>query len=185
MGARAEFEYECLTILTKFSCHVAAYAGYMRKATHLFVNQFLGVNVHPADLTIRLDNGKPKFRGDKAVRNALREGEKELRSTTHIITEKVDCGPVLMVSGPLEVKYPIPDEIIEQMAESYQDKLKEIGDWEIFPKTLEYMADGKYSRDEKGNLYFDGNPISNGVRLNYINEIIYPKTFTLNPAIGQ
>jgi folate-dependent phosphoribosylglycinamide formyltransferase PurN len=169
MDARAEYEWQCVKVLDRFDCTVAAYAGYMRKATPALVNSFLGINVHPADLTIKGENGKPKYRGDHAVLDAMQAGEKEIRSTTHIVEEKVDCGSVLMVSAPVNVECnlaELSDAGKKVTAARYQDDLKGVGDWVIFPKTLEYIADGRFAADdEMHNLYFDGNPIPNGVRL--------------------
>jgi len=165
MPTREEYEKECMKVLNEFHCTVAAYAGYMRKATPVFVNSFLGVNVHPADLTIKREDGKPKYRGDHVVEDAIKEGEKEIRSTTHIVSEKVDCGKILMVSSPVQIEYPILDKNCKNLAQLYQDKLKEVGDWIIFTRTLEYIADGRFARNSNGELYFDGTPIPNGVRL--------------------
>ncbi len=165
MNTRREYERECLRVLNEFECTAAAYAGYMRKATSAFVHSILGVNVHPADLTIKGNDGRPKYRGDHAVRDAIQAGEKSIRSTTHLVTEKVDCGPILMVSAPFPVVHPISDEILGEMAGRYQDALKERGDWVIFPRTLEYIADGRFAIDEQRRVYFDGKEIPQGVRL--------------------
>ncbi|MFH1710989.1 MAG: formyltransferase family protein [Nanoarchaeota archaeon] len=166
LKVRKQWEKECMKVLNEFECTVAAYAGYMRKATSVFVNSFIGVNVHPADLTIKGEDKKPKYRGDHVVLDAIRAGEKEIRSTTHLVSNKVDCGKILMVSSPIKVKYPISDDPIETIAGDYQDKLKKAGDWIIFPKTLEYLADGRFAQNhQNGRLYFDGTPIPNGVKL--------------------
>ncbi|MBU3913779.1 MAG: formyl transferase [Nanoarchaeota archaeon] len=165
MDTRKEYERECMRVLNEFECAVAAYAGYMRKATSVFVNSFLGVNIHPADLTIKSPDGKPRYRGDHVVKDAIQAGEKVIRSTTHLVADKVDCGSILMVSAPLPINYPISDSMLDKIAGHYQDALKERGDWIIFPRTLEYIADGRYARDKKGILYFDGEKIPNGVRL--------------------
>ena len=51
-------------------------------------------------------------------------------------------------------------------AESYnQERLKENGDWIIFPKTIEYIARGRFGQDESGLLYYNGEPIPKGLRL--------------------
>lgn len=122
------------------------------------------------DLTIVDEHGKRKYRGDKAVRKAILAGERELRATTHLITEEVDGGPVLMVSAPLSVElpphfYPCDSELVTMVAEQHQARLKEVGDWVIFPRTLQYLAGGRFAKDEAGLLHFDGRPIPNGVRL--------------------
>jgi folate-dependent phosphoribosylglycinamide formyltransferase PurN len=165
MRARRDWEGECMDVLNKFSCSVAAFAGYMRKATPIFVDSFLGINVHPADLRILGENGKPKYRGDHAVLDAIKAGEKEIRSTTHIITNDVDCGPILMVSAPLQVQYPRLDGLIREIADNYQNRLKQIGDWKIFPQTLEFIANGRFAMNEKKQLYFDGKKVNNGIIL--------------------
>jgi len=168
MDARAEYEERCVNVLDQFDVNAAAYAGYMRKATDVLTNSFLGINVHPADLSIKRQDGKPKYRGDHAVLDALNAGEKQIRSTTHIVEKDVDCGGILMISAPVNVKYN-PAELStpgkEVTASRYQDKLKEVGDWVIFPRTLQYIAEGRYATDENKNLYFDGKPIPDGVRL--------------------
>ncbi|MFH1212413.1 MAG: formyltransferase family protein [Candidatus Woesearchaeota archaeon] len=165
MDARRDFELFCSFVLKPFCCTAAAYAGYMRKATPVFVNAYLGVNVHPADLTLLGADGRPKYRGAHAVRDAIAAGETELRSSTHLVTGAVDCGPVLMVSPSVTVRGNIDYDILDRLAKAFQDALKEKGDWVIFPKTLEYIADGRFARDETGQLYFDGREIHAGLRI--------------------
>jgi len=164
MAARYEYEEQCMKALEGFNCPVAAFAGYMRKASGVFLNSFLAINVHPADLTIKGPDGKPKYRGDHAVLDALKAGEKEIRATTHIAEKEVDCGRILMISKPVIVTHK-PSEITPEIADEYQEKLKEVGDWDIFPRTLQHIAEGRFARDGKDELYFDGRFIPNGVRL--------------------
>lgn len=161
---RKEFDTEIVRALWPFAAHVAAYAGYMSAASSVLVNALLGVNVHPADLTVRDVDGTPKYRGDRAVLNALKAGEKTLRASTHIIAEEIDQGPVLMVSAPLPVVM-VDGKSLEQLADEHQDRLKEIGDWKIFPLTLQFLAEGRFAKDESGLLHFDGQPIPNGWRM--------------------
>jgi phosphoribosylformylglycinamidine synthase len=68
------------------------------------------------------------------------------------------------LSAPMEVVLP-KGRSIDEVADQNQNLLKEKGDWVIFPKTIEYIAKGLYAFDEKGNLYFDGQPILKGRRL--------------------
>lgn len=157
LSIRPEFDTGTVEALKQFNASVAAYAGYMKIATDPLIKAFLGVNVHPADLSI-MEGDKRKYTGDHAVRDAIKAGETEIRATTHLIEPEVDYGRILMISPPVLVN---PDSSFDEN----QDRLKEKGDWVIFPQTLEWLADGRYSQDEKGNLHFDSEPIPNGVRL--------------------
>jgi hypothetical protein len=97
-------------------------------------------------------------------------GEKTLRSTTHIVEPDVDCGRVLMLSRQVRVSLPndselrVPDQA-KAIAARHQKLLKETGDWEILPLTIEYIAKGRYSIDDAGGLYFDSLPVPQGVKL--------------------
>ncbi len=51
-------------------------------------------------------------------------------------------------------------------AESHnQERLKERGDWVIFPKTIEDIGRGRFAQNETGDLYYDGIPIPKGWRM--------------------
>ncbi|MDP4039257.1 MAG: formyltransferase family protein [Candidatus Pacearchaeota archaeon] len=169
LTVRAEFDEGTVEALKPFNVNVAAYAGYMSIATPVLIDAFLGVNVHPADLSV-MDGDKRKYIGDHAVRDAIVAGEKQLKATTHIIEQQVDCGRILMVSAPLDVNLPEGFDLnnkdqVNSVSDVHQNRLKEVGDWVIFPRTLEYLADGRYSQDEQGKLYFEDKPISQGLML--------------------
>ncbi len=159
---REEFDNETLNMLAPYDCRVAALGGYGLFVSRVILEQMLTINVHPADLSIE-KNGKRVYTGNKAVRLQLIAGEPFLRSTMHIVDELEDHGPMLMRSAPLNVQYPISNNILDVMAGLYQEALKTIADWVIYPKTLEFIADGRYARDRQGNLYFDGRQIPDGV----------------------
>lgn len=164
LGARRAFDTRTTSWLRNEEIDCIALAGYMSIITTPLINGFLGVNVHPADLSIMQD-GKRKYTGDNAVRDALSAGEREIRATTHLVTRRVDQGPLLMISSPVQVIQPVFDDVLDTMAKAYQDKLKEVGDWQIFPKTLELIADGSFQQDTQGTLHFVGKPVPQGVRL--------------------
>lgn len=163
--------YDSLTVqaLAPYGARVAAYAGYMSIATDPLLDKFLGVNVHPADLSI-MEGERRKYTGDHAVRDAILAGERQLRSSTHLIEHRVDYGKVFMISVPLDVRLPADfdpqhNDLVKKVSDEHQNRLKEVGDWVIFPKTLLYLAEGRYAWDEEGHLYFDNEPIPCGVRL--------------------
>ena len=169
MALRAEFDAATVKALGPFEAKAAAYAGYMSVATRPLIDAFLGINVHPADLSVERD-GKRRYTGDHAVRDAIRAGEKEIRSTTHIIEPVVDGGRLLAISPPVNVEItPGADlsdrETAKRVAVEHQERLKQAGDWVVFPWTLEGIAEGRIAQDGAGLLHFDGKPIPRGIRM--------------------
>jgi folate-dependent phosphoribosylglycinamide formyltransferase PurN len=168
--AREAFDRQTVEALRPFGATVAAYGGYMSIATAPLIGAFLGINVHPADLSIEHPDGRRKYVGHHAVRDAILAGEITISACTHIIEPEVDGGKILIISPPIEViikpdwDLGLPEDI--QKAEAFnQERLKEHGDWVIFPRTLEDIASGKFAKDESGNLYYEENPIPRGWRL--------------------
>jgi len=178
-AVREEFDRNTVELLKPYNCTVAAMAGYMRIVTDALMDAYLCVNVHPGDLSIVDENGRRKYTGDKAVRLALLDGQRTLCSSTIILEScttngkfdksKMDNGKILMISPPMPVTcrpelYRADEETIETVANEQQGLLKKAGDYVIFPRTLQYIAEGRYQKDEKGNLYFEGTPIPNGLK---------------------
>lgn len=169
MNLRRIFDSETVKALSPYRAQVAVYGGYMAVATDVLINAFLGVNVHPADLSITDEKGRRRFTGDHAVLDAILAGEKTIASTTHIIEPEVDGGRILMISDPIKVEIPPGGDLnnpqsARQIADMNQERLKREGDWVIFPKTIEYLAKGRFAQDERGVLHFEGKPIPNGLR---------------------
>ncbi len=165
---REEFDAETVKMLAPFGAKVAAFGGYMAVATAPLLEAFIGVNVHPADLSIT-EGGERKYTGDRAVLMAIKAGEHSIAATTHIVESRVDMGRIMMISPPVGVNVP-PDsdlndpDVAAKVADEHQEKLKERGDWVIFPRTIEDIARGRYAEDEAGTLYYDGEPAPEGVR---------------------
>ena len=174
LSLRPAFDERVLQALTPYRADAIGLAGYMSVVTAPLLNAFAGriINVHPADLRI-LEGGRRKYTGDYAVRDAILAGEKVLRATTHIVRQEVDGGEILMVSPPLPVELPgelrsgdardrtEKRDLWNRVAAEHQDRLKRIGDWRILPTTLEWLARGRYSVDEEGQVYLDAQPLRN------------------------
>jgi folate-dependent phosphoribosylglycinamide formyltransferase PurN len=166
LRARKEFDEVAGKLVKAFGIDVIALGGYMS-----FITLGRCVNVHPADLSLLDSEGKRKYVGDHAVVDAIEAGEKELRSSTLWTDQGVDTGPLLMVSPPLPVTLPQPLESLKEkrdalyrVADEHQGRLKEIGDWNIFPRTFELIARGRFALDEKNRVYMDGEPVPQGYR---------------------
>jgi len=167
MNVRREFDSVAALLIEAFGIDLIVLAGYM---SYLTINRC--VNVHPSDLSIRTPDGHRKYVGDNAVADAIANGETSLRSSTIWTDEGVDTGPLLMVSDPLPVELPSPlPELIkdssafQSVVGKHQQRLKEIGDWNILPLTIEMIARGRFSFDEQKNVYVDGQPCPRGYRL--------------------
>jgi folate-dependent phosphoribosylglycinamide formyltransferase PurN len=166
---RPTYDAETVRALSPYNSRFAVYAGYMSIASNVLIEAFTGINVHPGDLT-SIRDGKRLWTGDNAVLKAILAGETSLKSTTHLIEPAVDCGRILMLSKPVHVSIPKdldltnPD-LAKATAADYQNRLKQYGDWEILPRTIEFIASGRYAHDESGDLYFDSRPIPEGVKL--------------------
>lgn len=167
-GLRAREEYDLVAshLVNAFDIDVIALGGYMSYTTLPRC-----INVHPADLSILTPAGKRKFVGDNAVMDAILDGEKTLRASTLWTDEGVDTGPLLIVSSPLKVNLSNPigslknnTEELTRVTDEHQERLKEIGDWNIFPKTVEMIARGRFSIDEKNIVYVDERPVIEGYR---------------------
>jgi folate-dependent phosphoribosylglycinamide formyltransferase PurN len=166
LKARREFDSTPARLVKAFETDIIALGGYMSFTT-------LGrcVNVHPADLSILAQGGNRKYTGDNAVLDAIAAGEKTLRASTLWTDQGVDTGPLLMVSEPIMVELPAPldelkrdEEKLSEIAGLHQQRLKEAGDWEIFPHTIEMIANGRFALDELNNVYVDGIPVPEGYR---------------------
>lgn len=166
LSARREFDRVAIRLINAFDIDVIALGGYMS-----YITLERCINVHPADLSILTSDGKRRYVGDHAVLDAISSGETLLRSSTLWTDRGVDSGPLLMVSEPLKVE--LHDSLesllkdrgrLLQVAKEHQERLKELGDWKIFSRTVEMIARGRFALDENNRVYFDGKPVSEGYR---------------------
>ena len=166
-GTRETFDSLIISDLKKYDVDVVALAGYMSAVSKPFIKTFLSINVHPADLSV-IESNRRKYAGLNVVRDAILNNEKFLYSTVHIVREKIDYGEILMRSKGLPVKINVSieelkkdKELLKSTVTSHQNKLKEIGDWIIFPLVLEMISQKRYQIDSNSNVYLDGNIIEN------------------------
>jgi len=174
LSFRPDFDRLVVDAVEGHNVDMIALAGYMSITTRPLLSRYDGkiVNVHPADLTI-MAGGESKYVGVNAVRDAILGGEKVLRATTHVVREKVDNGEILVLSKPVEVRFPAgvtlerlrdDKELLKTVVEEHQDRLKREGDWEIYPLTVQMIGEGRFAL-EKDVVYLDGKPLPVGFRL--------------------
>lgn len=169
MKLREKYDNETAKLLKLHRIDVVALCGYMSLVTKPVIENFLTINVHPADLRIKDKNGRRAYAGCMGagcVKKAMTNGESEVRSTTHIVTEDVDAGQILLVSKPVKLDSPeITSRLTDEATHHYHEKLKEQGDWKIYPETLKMLAEGRLAMDDRGTVHLDGEPILNGYEI--------------------
>ena len=166
MAARTEYDKTAKTLVAAFEVDVIALGGYMS-----YITLKRCMNVHPADLSLRHTSRKRKYVGDNAVYDAIVAGEEYLRASTLWTDDGVDSGPLLMVSDQLPVTLPEPlEHLIKdnrrflRLIDQHQERLKEVGDWRVFPRTIEMIARGRFALDDQNRVYVDGHPVPDGYR---------------------
>ena len=88
-SSRKDHEKLIIAILKDQQVDAVVLAGYMRIFTPYFIKVYRGrvLNIHPSLL--------PAFKGAHAIRDAFEAGVKETGVSVHLVTDKMDAGPVL------------------------------------------------------------------------------------------
>jgi phosphoribosylglycinamide formyltransferase-1 len=148
MKAREAYDEKLLSTIDKkkWEPDIIACSGYMYILTKKFLERFPNrvLNVHPADLSI-MEGGRRKYTGSHAVEDQIKAGEKVTRSTIHIMDEKADHGPILLISGGLPVENRSPKE--------QQELMKGKCDGPAYREALNMLSKGMFAIDHDKNIY--------------------------------
>jgi formyltetrahydrofolate-dependent phosphoribosylglycinamide formyltransferase len=115
------FEVEVNRLLTHAQIDVVALAGFMRILSASFVERWEGkvLNIHPSLL--------PKYQGLRTHARAMIDGESHSGASVHLVTAKLDDGPVL---GQTPVAI-IPGEDVVALANRVL-----VAEHELYPRIL-------------------------------------------------
>ena len=129
---RAAYDERMLEALRAERPDLVVLAGYMRIAGRALTEAFAGrmVNIHPSLL--------PAFKGLDAVGQAHKAGVAEAGCTTHLVTQDLDGGPILLQAG-LRVR---PDETVESLRARIL-RLEHL----LLPRTVQLFAEGRVTAD--------------------------------------
>ena len=118
LDARADYDRETLRLLEPFLPDLMLLDGYLYLVTPALLGRFRNrvLNLHFSDLTLRTIDGRPRFPGLRAVRDALADGRGETRATVHLVNDKPDDGPPIVRSWPFPVS-PLVEELRSQCAD--------------------------------------------------------------------
>jgi folate-dependent phosphoribosylglycinamide formyltransferase PurN len=105
LNARQYYDEATARLLDDYRPDLVLLSGYLLLLTWPMLAHFPQriINVHHSDLALRNRRGGPRYPGLRAVRDAILAGERETRSSAHLVTEQVDDGPVLARSQPYAV----------------------------------------------------------------------------------
>jgi folate-dependent phosphoribosylglycinamide formyltransferase PurN len=180
---RHEWTDELRTMLLPFHVDFGILAGFI-PLTNITAD-FPCLNVHPGDLTLER-KGKRLLVGlhTLPIETAILHETNELRSSVIIAqpyTKKggeMDTGPILGISSPVKIDFmgfsicdlkaaankrpsqrPVGGyrDILENIAKHNQERLKQQGDWIVFPRVVNDFALNKFAIDEEKTLYYKQN----------------------------
>ena len=125
----------------------------MKIASAKFCESFPGVNVHPADLSMKAEDGIAKYRGMKAL-SLMRTDVGYVSSTVHVVDIPFDSGSAIAVSEPVwEGDLSAPDHEVHDMLQE-RERI-------IYPRTLILLGRGvllpskiPYNHTEIEDLYY-------------------------------
>lgn len=122
LAHRPAYDAQTADLLKESRIDYVVTLGYLHVLTAPMLDAFDGriVNVHDADLDVRDLRGVPRYRGLRATRDALLDGQRETRSTAHLVTADLDGGPVLVRSWD----YPVHVLVQDALAMAADDILK-------------------------------------------------------------
>jgi folate-dependent phosphoribosylglycinamide formyltransferase PurN len=105
LTARRAYDERTVALLAPFRPDLLVLSGYLYIVTAPLLQAYPQrvLNVHDADLAIVHPDGRPKYAGLHATRDAVRAGEPATRCTVHWVTEDIDGGPALARSEAVPV----------------------------------------------------------------------------------
>lgn len=168
MELRKEFDARTLELITGYSPDIIALYGYRYILTDPVLRAYPRriINVHHADLLVTDGDARPRYRGLRAVRDAVMAGDALTRSSVHLVTKEVDAGPILVRSQP----FPVHRGLVEPARRwGATDILKAYayahGQWMIretwgplLDTALRLLAEGRVTLAGDGRVSIDGRP---------------------------
>ena len=128
----AAYDERLLSVLRAEEPDLVVLAGYMRIMGPALVRAFVGrlVNIHPSLL--------PAFKGLHAVKQALDAGVPEAGCTTHLVSDELDGGAILLQAG-LKIRPGESLEVLQRRILSLEHLL--------LPRTVQLFAERRIAAD--------------------------------------
>lgn len=162
MEIRKEYDAEALKLYEEWEPDIIMLAGYVWAVTEEITEKYMMLNIHPGDLTIVRD-GKRILAGANGITAAFKENLSSLRASAHLVTGQVDGGPILLTSPPVKVDY----HLHQDENERFRHYLKLVNEQSriLGARTLLALSLGYFQKDQRGNLFYNGKSIPQGIIL--------------------
>lgn len=122
---------------SKIKPDIIMLSGFDLRIVEPLLSQYFIINVHPARLDIKNEDGTPKYTGNDAVTLAINSGETSTASTIHVVEEELDKGKIICISKSIKV-------LLGTSAEEHQEKMKIKCDGPAYQKALYMICNGKF-----------------------------------------
>lgn len=135
--SREAFDEKLAAVIDEYAPDYVLLAGFMRILGEAFVNHHAGrlVNIHPSLL--------PAYPGVHTHARALAEGVKVHGCTVHLVTPRLDHGPII-IQAAVPVR---ADDTEETLAARVLEQ-----EHRIFPQAVRWLCEGRLAVDAAGGV---------------------------------
>ena len=137
---REQFNQEFLKTLDSYQVDLVVLAGFLVVIPPAMIQKYENriINIHPALIPSFCGTG---YYGLKVHEGALARGVKVTGATVHFVDEGTDTGPIILQKA-VEVQNGDTPEILQR-------RVMEQAEWEILPRAIHLIANGKVTVKDK------------------------------------
>lgn len=137
---REQFNQEFLKTLDSYQVDLVVLAGFLVVIPPAMIQKYENriINIHPSLIPSFCGTG---YYGLKVHEGALARGVKVTGATVHFVDEGTDTGPIILQKA-VEVQNGDTPEILQR-------RVMEQAEWEILPRAIHLIANGKVTVKEK------------------------------------
>ena len=137
---REQFNQEFLKTLDSYQVDLVVLAGFLVVIPPAMIQKYENriINIHPSLIPSFCGTG---YYGLKVHEGALARGVKVTGSTVHFVDERTDTGPIILQKA-VEVQNGDTPEILQR-------RVMEQAEWEILPRAIHLIANGKVTVKDK------------------------------------
>lgn len=137
---REQFNQEFLKTLDSYQVDLVVLAGFLVVIPPAMIQKYenLIINIHPSLIPSFCGTG---YYGLKVHEGALARGVKVTGATVHFVDEGTDTGPIILQKA-VEVQNGDTPEILQR-------RVMEQAEWEILPRAIHLIANGKVTVKDK------------------------------------